>query len=1287
MSDGSKEVLVARGLDPEPSKTADMNFLRVVRQGDEESVGAYLAVGVGPNVADDATGASALELAVELGHTAIAVQLLDAGANASAVNRHEESALHIASRLGRVELVEVLCQRGAPLDAVSARGFSALALAIHHGQPSVATALLAAGANIDESAESGKNALSVALSAGRTSLADMLLDAGADPNHRMGDDERPLLMQIAVNGPPEMISLLISRGAEVDAENAFGVTSYQAASAAGREEVALTLRVHGASSTGEDEQQLLRDVASKRVGKVAAALVRGVSARARDHHGMNALMHAAKVGSTPILAALIDADVELEAKDALGRTALVHACLENQVRAAKRLLKAGASTGEAGQPTPLTTAAFETNAELVRLLVSGGADVNAPNHLGNTALALAAHHDEAAMADLLLDHGADPSVPNNLGHTPLIRATLRGHVAMVHRLIAAGADPNFLSARGESALGIACGSGDSKVVAALLAGGADPSRAAEGGVTPLTRARQAGQARAAEMIATHMTEHVLHVLTRSGLSGAALFQAIHDTLPPEGLCEWVRLGRLDVVSALIKAGASVESVGCEGERPLHVSVMQSNLEMVELLLGHGAEVDSLDTHGRTPLMRAAHLGAEAIVAMLIDAGANVQRRDQYGTYALHAAASAGRVAALELLVGHGADVNCSLAYPTPLLRAIQNGQRDAALWLIAAGAGVEPRDANGDDALMWAVEQGLSDVVGALLRAGANPDRPNNANITARTRAQRRGEDLAHDSMVDALRPLPRTTTDRGHIDALLEAPVLTDAARSTTEPISASELIAEEEEEEHETTSPGIPLEGSDTARRSVEELAAEHAELAGSDTAVGVIDVVPDRRSGAGSGAERRTRGDGAAGAETKSIDSAPEQTDEHAVDEDPGPLTDLKEAERDETDRVEPPAEEPLVLPRPDVDFVPSLRARRKTVVDSDPFGQQQEARPAREDDTTPFHIERDPPPPPSDPLPEPAAAIAQEPNIGVIEISAPPSGVSQLPEPRVEIDEAEAARAAIGVIEIEPTDSVITDALVEEDDHELALFGASDEGLFGREDTYVGHADPQSRLTRDVERPRMRGESTLVGSAAPMGAASRGSGVREAETPGRAETFSTREEPRREVAFSGVSYSEEADPDALPVRKVRKARASFAPPRGEGRTSVRSNASVSPEPAVPVSERVNAPPPDTDGEELELDVDVDVEIALDSDVPPSDAGGEAPKEGLATLWLIAIRIGSIDEVLHALSEHLSPMMARQIVERTLGGAPQLVVDEEPESFIARLHSELERAGGIAKIRRRS
>jgi ankyrin repeat protein len=140
-------------------------------------------------------------------------------------------------------------------------------------------------------------------------------------------------------------------------------------------------------------------------------------------------------------------------------------------------------------------------AEMARLLVEEGADVNRPGRRNLTALALASLGGHLELVEVLLEAGADPELLDDTGHTPLSWALERGHSSVVRTLLAHGADALRVSDEGErTLLHTAALSGHLDAVGALIEHGV-PVDARDGqGRTPLYYAGRYGHESIAQFL-------------------------------------------------------------------------------------------------------------------------------------------------------------------------------------------------------------------------------------------------------------------------------------------------------------------------------------------------------------------------------------------------------------------------------------------------------------------------------------------------------------------------------------------------------------------------------------------------------------------------------------------------------------------------------------------------------------------------------------------------------------------------------------------------------------------
>ena len=234
---------------------------------------------------------------------------------------------------------------------------------------------------------------------------------------------------------------------------------------------------------------------------VGALLAAGVEVNALDDRQLprnrTALMHAAKNGHLDVVEALLAAGAKVDLKDkgfgvALpgGNTALLLAMRNKHVRVARMLLQAGANPklksgdltvfGQAAYlgdvqlvrqllklgldpdlaiskraDLPLASALFARQTEVVRLLLSAGADPNRKGRAGIRPLDIAIQAGLLEAVQLLLHHGADPNAVSAKGFTPLMTAVLARQKDIVKILLQRYADLNARNRRGQTALDLA----------------------------------------------------------------------------------------------------------------------------------------------------------------------------------------------------------------------------------------------------------------------------------------------------------------------------------------------------------------------------------------------------------------------------------------------------------------------------------------------------------------------------------------------------------------------------------------------------------------------------------------------------------------------------------------------------------------------------------------------------------------------------------------------------------------------------------------------------------------
>ena len=331
------------------------------------------------------------------------------------------------------------------------------------------------------------------------------------------------------------------------------------------------------------------------------------------------------------------------ASPVLGRM-LLEASEHGDVTHATSLLDQGAPVNFAAKNgnTPLILAAMHSP-ELVKLLLSWGADLEAKDALGYTALAAACQMNQTACGQELIDAGADIEVLNKNGHTPLVLAAESGNDALVKALIDHHANVNRDLNNG-SAIWWAIGKDRPKEVEMLLAAGAD--------------------------FQPHMT-------------------SLPDPKnPPHTPLEQAAMsGDPAMIDLLLAHRAKADEVDLGGGTPLMAAIKWSNEAMVRYLVGKNDNATQADHSGTTPLMLAVMNQREPVWQFLLQHGAKIDAKDNEGRTALSHACQTNFLPAVQWLVENGADVNVTDIHgTTPLLEAGDRGGIEIVAYLKNKGA-------------------------------------------------------------------------------------------------------------------------------------------------------------------------------------------------------------------------------------------------------------------------------------------------------------------------------------------------------------------------------------------------------------------------------------------------------------------------------------------------------------------------------------------------------------------------------------------------------------------------
>ena len=427
------------------------------------------------------------------------------------------SELADAAMQRNAQTVRALLQKKANVNAPQIDGTTALHWAVRYDDLDTADLLIRAGAQVSAANREGVTPLQLAALNGSAFMIDKLLKAGANPNAALTPSGDTALMMAARTGKPDAITVLLESGANINAKESWGGTTALMWAAAEQHAAAVKVLLdHGADANARSnfvaaangrgfegrtpvsskQDQKIEEFASgwltplmfaAREGDLESArlLVKaGANVNAIAGDGKDALGLAIFNGNYELASFLIDSKSNVNQADTQGFSPLFWAVDRRNMETApnfpwmitadplpliKKLLETGANPNalvnntprarmRAGSPrivfaTALMRAAFSADLELVKLLLSHGADPSIISSDGETMVEAAAGlgfiqgyskgktaAERLEVVKLFVSLGADVNQADDYGITPLMVAGNMGDTAIIQYLVDVGAD-------------------------------------------------------------------------------------------------------------------------------------------------------------------------------------------------------------------------------------------------------------------------------------------------------------------------------------------------------------------------------------------------------------------------------------------------------------------------------------------------------------------------------------------------------------------------------------------------------------------------------------------------------------------------------------------------------------------------------------------------------------------------------------------------------------------------------------------------------------------------------
>jgi ankyrin repeat protein len=451
-------------------------------RGDLTAVRALVARGADVN-ARRVDGTTALHAAVQADRLDLVTTLLEAGASPAAADRYGVTPLYLASLNGSAGVIARLLDAGVDPDTADPTGETALMTAARTGVPEAMRVLLDRGARVDaREPEFQQTALMIAAREGHAAAVRLLLERKADPNAQTRKGPTPNFVPPCKGTGCGSEGVGINRGGVPDRgrrlEAKGGMTPLLYAARDGHVDVARLLVAAGADVELPDANGIrpLLTAALNNQLEVARFLVDArADVNADDFWGRSPLWAAVDYRNLD----MNNRDADSPTDNGVDRAPvleLIRLLLDKGANVNVRTRELPPSrrwlyslndvswvdfTGQ----TPFLRAALSADTTTMRLLLQHGADPNLPTLAGTTPLMAAAgvnwvvaqtytESPEARLAavELCLELGADVNASNSMGLTALLGAVNRGSNDIIELLARRGARLDVRDKEGRSAM-------------------------------------------------------------------------------------------------------------------------------------------------------------------------------------------------------------------------------------------------------------------------------------------------------------------------------------------------------------------------------------------------------------------------------------------------------------------------------------------------------------------------------------------------------------------------------------------------------------------------------------------------------------------------------------------------------------------------------------------------------------------------------------------------------------------------------------------------------------------
>jgi len=332
------------------------------------------------------SGMTPLLFAANKGYVNIAKTLIKHGADVNAVDFQGRTALMYAAQNGDVDMIKVLLNADADIRIPDDQEQNALHFAVQACHLQAMQVLLQHNARINKRDVAGRSALMKACSNGSESIVTLLLSYGANYDFIDNNGETAMIYAIRADAVP-VVKALIQSGFDINTENIYGSTYIAAAVMLNRNDICKFMLDAQADPNTVISMEphhglpiLIYALNMQNFQLADELLAHHADVNKQHPSGWTALMTAAMFGNLEYIEKLCERGAQIDAviigPENIGQTALICAVLNNNYLAAKALADRGLDINhkDASGRTALDYALQNGNIEIVQILINKGAE-------------------------------------------------------------------------------------------------------------------------------------------------------------------------------------------------------------------------------------------------------------------------------------------------------------------------------------------------------------------------------------------------------------------------------------------------------------------------------------------------------------------------------------------------------------------------------------------------------------------------------------------------------------------------------------------------------------------------------------------------------------------------------------------------------------------------------------------------------------------------------------------------------------------------------------------------